>query len=200
MQNTFKILAEKLERDGTVWHYVEGVVYTPGQVDTDFDTMTAEDLEKMAHNFIASGLVNKIDVMHDKVDSGAQVVESFIAREGDPVYSAGQWVLKSRIPEGVVWDDVLKGKLNGYSFHASVRKVPAKVLVSIAQLAAGITESNNDEAVIAKHTHNFYIEFDENGQVHLGMTDSQLDHVHSITATTVVNMAMEHNHRFFVEL
>lgn len=189
---------EKVE-DGTVYHYVEGEVYRPLQVDTDFETMTAHDIQKMAHRFVSEGMIDKIDIMHNQMPSGAKVVESFIARKDDPVYPEGSWILKVRMPEGQLWDDIKSGKYNGFSFQATTLKVPKTVLVDIAQIAQGETEPNTDTEKIAEHTHEYYVEFDSEGRVTFGVTTTSEGHAHMISGTVTTDQAKGHSHRFFVE-
>lgn len=194
---TFRHITEKMGGDGVVYHYVEGVVYAPLEVDTHFETMTAADIEEMAHDFIASGRVGQIDVMHDELPSGAKVVESWIVRKGDDDYPEGAWVLRTRIPDGPLWEAIKSGKLNGYSFQALVNKVPKKVLVDIARIAEGETEENTEEEV-ERHRHEYYVEFDRDGRVTMGLTTNVLGHAHRITGTVVTETEAGHNHRFFV--
>ena len=180
-------------------HYVYGVVYEPLQVDTDWESMTPYDVKKMAHDFLASGKVSNIDIMHNRKPSGAKVVESFIARKGDPDYPEGAWVLGVLVPEGDLWDDIRAGKLNGFSVDMKVTKVPKKVTVDLARIAIGDTELNTAIDQTPPHSHKYYIEFDSEGRVILGMTDEVEGHSHSIIGTVATEMTMGHAHRFFVE-
>lgn len=195
--STLKI-AEKDDGEGE-FHYVKGVVYTPMQVDTDGETMTAADIRKMAHEFIAQGLVDKIDVMHDKRPSGAQVVESYIAVPNDPEgFEDGAWIMTVRMPEGPLWDEVKSGELNGFSFHAEVSKTPVRAVIEIVRSAVGATYENTDDEIVPPHTHTFFVELDDNGRVVRGFTDRQLDHVHQIRGTVVTEQAFGHSHRYGV--
>jgi hypothetical protein len=193
------IVKTDVESDSSEYHYVYGVVYSPLEIDTDWESMTADDIRKMAHEFIASGQVYSIDVMHNECPSGAQVVESFIARKGDPDYNEGDWVLGVQMPDGELWNEIKSGNLNGFSVQMSVVKVPKKVLVDIAQIAIGDTELNNTDEVLPFHKHEYYIEFDSNGRVSLGMTDEEMGHLHQIISTVVTENELGHNHRFFIE-
>lgn len=79
---------------------VYGEVYAPDVIDSQGDTMSAAEIRKMAHHFLAEGRVKQIDVQHNNQVCGAKVVESFIAREGDPTFipsgrSEGVLVLRS---------------------------------------------------------------------------------------------------------
>ncbi len=62
---------------------VYGEVYAPSGVpDSQGDVMSAEAIRKMAHKFLADMRVDQIDINHDHSMTGANVVESFIARRG----------------------------------------------------------------------------------------------------------------------
>ena len=68
---------------------VYGEVYVPDRRDSDGNFMTAETIEKMAHDFMMNSCNSQISKSHDgNADKGC-VVESFIAREGDPDFIAG---------------------------------------------------------------------------------------------------------------
>lgn len=178
-------------------HYVYGVVYVPEMIDTDGETMTAQDVKKMAHDFLASGRVKNIDLQHNGKRTGAEVVESFIARAGDPDYPEGAWVLGVRIKDGPLWEAVKRGEINGFSFAGKVNRVVVQgVTVAKARVVIGMTEENTDGP--PPHTHSFYVEFDEDGQVVMGMTDEVQGHVHAILAPVVTEEAEDHAHRFFV--
>lgn len=195
---TFKIQREGLSDAGNGTHFVEGPVYSPLQVDTDGESMTASDIRKMAHDFVSSGMISQIDVMHNRTPSGVRVVESYIAKTDDPSYSEGTWVLGCSVPEGPVWEDIKAGKLNGYSFDASVKKVPRRVMVDIAKIATGRVAVNTDQDVIPAHSHSFYVEFTSEGRISMGFTDEQVGHTHTIKGTVVTEEAMGHTHRFGV--
>ncbi len=188
---------EKRERPR--YHYVYGVVYAPLEVDTDWETITPEDVRKMAHEFLASGKVTRIDWQHNRQETGAEVVESFIARPGDPDYPEGAWVLGVRIPEGPVWEAVKAGKINGFSVDMSAVKVPKRVAVDIARIALGSTEENVNGDEVPPHRHEYYVEFDSEGNVVFGTTSEEMGHVHRIAATVRTEEARGHVHRYFVE-
>lgn len=177
-----------------------GETYLPLEVDTDNESITPSDLERMAHDFIAKGNTRNIDIMHNNLPCGAEVVESFIAREGDPEFTPGSWVVKVRIPkDSEVAKDILNGKLNGFSLEMKAYKVPLRVAVEIARVVVGRTEDSTSEEV-PPHSHDYYIEFGEDGEVLFGVTSEELGHKHTISGTVVTDVADNHNHRFFVEV
>lgn len=180
------------------YHYVFGEVYAPLQVDTDGEAMTSGDIRKMAHDFIAAGMVKAIDRDHNQVVCGAEVVESFIARGNDPDYREGAWVLGVRMKGGSIWEAIKSGEINGFSVDALVHKSIQTVLVELTRIASGDTEPNQEEDVLA-HSHVFYTEFLDNGRIKFGTTDEVLGHFHTISGTVVTDKAMGHTHRYFVE-
>lgn len=176
---------------------VYGVVYSPNHIDTDWETMTAEEIQKMAWDFLANKESDKIDVQHDLIESGCVVVESFIARPGDPDFPEGSWVLGVKCTDEV-WKQVKDGDLNGYSFYGSVTKYPAKVLIEVAKQITGITEKSTID-IIPFHEHTFIINFDAKGGIVSGKTDNVLGHSHKIKRGTATEVELDHSHRLFLE-
>jgi len=180
--------------------YVYGETYIPLEVDSDGESITPADIEQMAHDFLAKGWTKNVDIMHNNIPCGAEIVESFIAKEGDPEFTPGAWVVKVRIPRNSeIAKAIIKGELNGFSLQMRAFKVPVKVAVSIAKIVVGTTEVNTDEETPA-HRHDYYIELDDNGNVLFGITDEVLGHKHTISGTVVTDVSENHNHRFFVEI
>lgn len=170
-----------------------GVVYAPNEIDTWGDMMRAEDIKKMAHRFMQLDDVRKtIDTMHDEESNGSYPIESFIARAGDPDYPEGAWVLGVKIPDKKLWQRVEKGELAGFSFQAMVRKLPAVVELDVSVDNFGQTEQFGD------HTHLFWAEINDDGQVVAGRTSTVKGHSHEILGGTKTEEALGHSHRFFV--
>jgi len=181
------------------FHYVYGEVYAPDIVDTDGESMTAEDIQKMAHDFIASGLVRALDTEHNNQLCGAEIVESFIARKGDPDYAEGAWVLGVRMTEGPLWERVKSGDLNSFSVEALVTKVPSDRELPNLGFVAGTTLLPVAKDGVEPHKHAFFLQFDNQGRVVFGKTDVVADHYHEIIGTVTTEQAMGHAHRFFLE-
>ena len=81
-------------------------------VDTDGEAMTANEIQKMAHGFLAAGRTDKIDVGHNLKESGCVVVESFLARKGDADgFINGAWVLGVKVLPDELWEAVKTGEL-----------------------------------------------------------------------------------------
>ncbi|PFS53464.1 hypothetical protein COK41_28765 [Bacillus cereus] len=101
---------------------VYGIVYSPGSAedssthDAHGDFMTAEDIEKSAHNFIAK--YRNIDAQHDFNAGAGEVVESYVAPvdmdiNGETI-TKGTWVLVTKATDEI-WKDIQDGKMTGYS-------------------------------------------------------------------------------------
>lgn len=166
-------------------------VYAPGRPDADKEFMTAEQIEKTAHNFVRSGRMGQIDVMHDNKIIKASVVESFIARKGNPEgYIPDSWVVGVHVADPGVWADIKSGKINGFSMEAMVTKHPREVLLSIPPVITGMTTKSED------HDHKFYVHYDEDGNFKGGVTDTVQDHMHEILHGTHTTVVKGHSHRF----
>lgn len=176
---------------------VYGEVYIPDRIDTDHETMSKDDVEKMAWKFLAKGKIDKIDIQHDLVESGCEVVESFIARKGWEPWVEGAWVLGVKCTDET-WKAVKSGDLNGFSFYGSSKKAPAKVLVEVAKQIAGITEENTED-ILPPHSHTFVVNLDNKGNIVSGKTDLVMEHSHPIKHGTATEEEVDHRHRLVLE-
>ena len=174
---------------------VYGEVYAPGFPDSQGDFMTAETIQKMAHEFMRKGLVDKIDLHHSQVESGCYVVESFIARADDPVFIPGAWVLGVKVPDPDVWALVKSGELNGFSFDGEGFRVETVLEIDMPDYIEGETVD------VLGHSHSFFVRYDRDGTFLGGRTGPGPDgHVHKILRGTVTETTEDHAHRFsFVE-
>lgn len=178
---------------------VYGEVYAPLQIDTDGEAMLASDIKKMAHDFLASGRVNKIDVQHCLEESGCLVVESFLARVGDPDgFLDGAWVLGVKVIPDDLWAMVLSGELNGFSFYGPVIPVPVQATVQMTKSLVGTTEQSSDEGLLPPHEHPLDLQFTLDGKVVPALTGVALGHRHVVMRTTATEMEMEHAHRMIL--
>lgn len=132
---------------------VYGIVYSPGSAedssthDAHGDFMTAEDIEKSAHNFIAK--YRNIDAQHDFNAGAGEVVESYVAPvdmdiNGETI-TKGTWVLVTKATDEI-WKDIQDGKMTGYSLagvaeteviEEEVTKTEEKQMKSFLQLMKG---------------------------------------------------------------
>lgn len=172
---------------------VTAEVYAPNVIDTWGDVMRDEDVRQMAYRFMQLvNMTKSIDTNHNNVPNGSYPIESFIAREGDTEYTPGAWVLSTKIVDSNVWADVKSGKLNGYSFEAMVRKLPAVAILEVTRDNLGVTEKAND------HEHIFIAILNDDGVVVAGRTNTVKGHAHDILAGTATEVADNHKHRFFI--
>lgn len=173
-------------------HLVYGEVYSPMVPDSQGDFMQAVAIEEMAHQFMREGRVTKIDVEHNLQEAGCYVVESFIARKGDPDFSEGAWVLGVHIPNPEVWAKVKKGDINGFSMYGTGKRVERVLEIELPD--DGILKGDTGEE--AGHAHEFFLKFDEEGNFLGGETDKVDGHSHRIVAGTVTETASGHSHRY----
>ncbi|WP_321822919.1 XkdF-like putative serine protease domain-containing protein [Pyramidobacter piscolens] len=105
---------------------VYGEVYAPNERDTDGNWMTAETIEKMAHQFMREARVQQIDKNHAGAKDKGEVVESFIVRKGDPDFTEGAWVVGVHIPDAAIWEQIEKGELTGFSIEGTGHLIEEK--------------------------------------------------------------------------
>lgn len=174
-----------------VWRQIlYSEVYAPMVVDTHGDYMSAETIETMAHNFLKDGYQRNIDVMHDGNHVTACIVESYIAREGDPDFTAGAWVVGIHVEDEALWADVVSGKLNGLSLEALATFEDKTVEVSIPDLIEGTT------SVDQSHSHTFRAKYNDKGEFVGGVTDEVEGHTHTISHPTFTETVEGHCHKF----
>ncbi len=183
---------------------VWGEVYVPNIPDTQEEYMTAVEIEKIAHKFMMDGLtVGAVDVEHDgDVRPTCYVVESFIARAGDPDFIEGAWVAAVKICDTELWEAVKSGEFNGFSMKASVFTTEREVELDIPDLIEGRTQIGSDGD---DHRHTYTVKFDSEG-VFLGGHASVVNgHKHSIRRRSISEkasdpagkeLADEHFHRY----
>jgi len=170
---------------------VYGEVYAPNRLDAHNEFMTEEEIRKAAWAFAKKGINQRVDVQHDnKVVANVEVVESFIAREDDPVFIAGSWVIGVHIDDDETWERVMAGELNGFSMEALVRRHESEVELEFPDTLTGVTTEYKD------HTHTFVINYDRSGNLLGGFTNTVDGHYHEITAGTVTEGAAGHRHGF----
>ncbi len=184
-----------IKKSETMKRIVYGEVYAPGVPDADNEFMDAETIEKMAHQFMKDMNLRNIDVQHDNnLVENACVVESFIARKGDPDFIAGSWVVGVHVPDDATWNRIIKGEINGFSLEAMVYKQPMTMEIEVPPVLSGKTSKSDD------HEHEFFVSYDEQGNFLGGVTDEVNGHKHVIKRGTATEPEAGHSHRFsFIE-
>jgi hypothetical protein len=175
---------------------VWGEVYAPGVPDTDGEFMSAETIEKMAYEFMRNQRLTKVDKHHNnEIVEDTCVVESFVARKGDPDFIEGAWVVGVHVPDKDTWAEVEKQELNGFSLEAMVKKRKTTLTMEIPSVLSGKTDNADN------HTHEFFVTYDDDGNFLGGKTSVSMGHSHSIKRGTVTEEYDGHAHRFsYVEL
>jgi hypothetical protein len=187
-----EVSIKKLDKDEQV---VFGEVYAPGFPDSQGDFMSPDEIKKMAYNFLRKGITSNIDLNHSETPSGCYVVESFIARDDDPVFIPGSWVMGVKVPDAATWSLVKSGELNGFSLDGFGVRTPTTYTIEMPELLKGETiEASN-------HSHAFTVRYDQKGNFLGGCTNPGPDgHIHKIERGTVTEPTNNHSHRFsFVE-
>jgi hypothetical protein len=178
---------------------VFGEVYIPMVPDSDNEFMDAVSIKKMAYEFMRRKRQGNVDKFHTNVISeGASVVESFIARKGDPLFTEGAWVVGVHIPDDDDWAKVKKGKINGFSMEAFVVKTPVEVEMDLPCTIPGKT-MKAEGGDVEDHEHEFMVTYDESGKFIGGRTSVEKGHYHVIkrgTLTEGPSSGASHHHKF----
>ena len=172
---------------------VTGQVYAPDTLDAHGHFMTAKELKSVAHNFLADGLLTSIDVQHDNNPVDAVIVESFIARKGDPDFEEGAWVATTKVNDPTVWKLIKDGRINGYSFEILTYRQDLVVEIEYKSWYYGFTDPDPHD----RHTHPFIVRLDDNGEIIPTMTGLGSDGSapHPITKSNLTGAASGHTHR-----
>lgn len=186
-----KLVVRKADADLQI---VYSEVWAPNMPDAMGDFMTVDEVRKMAHGFLASNITNSVDTMHDNLQNGSVVVESFIARENDPDgFIQDAWVVGVYIPDPELWDRVMKGELNGFSMEAMVEIEEVVLEVDFPEHIETVTV-NDDSG----HSHKVSVRFGADGSFLGGETDEVDGHKHTIEKMTHTTKTDGHQHRMFL--
>lgn len=174
---------------------VMGVVYSPGLPDSHGDFMSAVEIKKACYDFMARGDMHAVDIMHDNIRYGCEIVECFIVRPGDPDFPIpGAWVAAVHCPDPI-WERVEKGELNGFSMEAIAYRETKEIDLEFPPSVRGTTTKDDD------HTHEFEIMFDPEGEFIGGKTSIAVDsagrsHYHAIKKGVMTEPGLHGHHCF----
>jgi hypothetical protein len=156
------------------------------------DFHTAESVRQFAYTFMVNGF--GLDVNHDNGDWEGKlyVVESFIARQNDPDFVEGAWVVGMYIPDDELWGKVLRNELQGYSWEGYVTSQEAVLKVPGIRARVGFT----GPAVSDGHRHSFFVLLDDDGRPVMGGTSVDNGHAHDIYDHTVTESNLGHTHLY----
>lgn len=186
--------------DGQYEQYVMCELLIPNTPNRYGDIMTEDGIREAAFEFARQGY--GLDVNHDNEDvksSKLVVMESFIAREGDPTFTPGSWVVGMKILDDEVWQQVLDGELNGFSYEAEVFMTPILIQNLKNRQVSGQTEPDPVDG----HTHTYLVLLDPLNVPISGGTGVTNGHSHRISIHTVTDQATtmagrSHSHRYQV--
>lgn len=120
----FKVVKAMSEEKRLVY----GEVLVPEVVDSQGDIISAEEIEKAAHNYLRKSRL--VGYRHSRKEN-AEVVESYIAPfdmdfgEGKKVIK-GTWIMAAKVLDDAAWEQVKRGELNGWSIGAWSESRPEK--------------------------------------------------------------------------
>lgn len=181
-------------REDRTWERVVfGEVLVPETPNLYGDYWTKEAIRHAAYLFAEQGY--GIDLEHDNVDlTGLKVivVETFIARPGDPDFIEGSWVVGMKILDDDMWEAVLNNEINGYSYEAIVEFMDAILTMEDDGIRVGVTEPDLEDG----HTHEYMVMVDEDNRPISGGTSETDGHSHTISTHTVTDEAEGHTHRY----
>jgi hypothetical protein len=159
------------------------------------DIYTDEAIREFVEEFARQG--HGLDIQHDEVDVDGEkllMVESFIARPGDPDFIEGSWVVGLKILDDATWEKVVSGELNGFSFQAECLMTEIEVETLTPREVSGVTEPYLPDG----HTHTYMVLLDTLNNVIAGGTGVTDGHSHTISRHSVTKEAEGHTHRFQV--
>ena len=181
--------------DGGFEQIVMAEVLIPNVPNSYGDIYTEAAIREFCYTYAIQGY--GIDVYHEQEDiigTGAVVVESFIARAGDPDFHPGSWVVAMKILDDDLWQEILDGKINGYSYEALTFLTPVVYQNLRERQISGITEPDPHDG----HTHSYLVVLDATNRPVAGGTSLTNGHSHTISRHTTTDSANGHTHRYQV--
>lgn len=168
-------------------------VIVPDVPDVEGDVHSREEIRKAQMAFMRKGTMGNIDWQHNRTPDGSFIVESFLARENDPDFIAGSWVIGVHVPDAAKWAMVKGGEFNAFSYDGYGTRVPTTIEMEIPEQISGLTGEARG------HKHRFFAKFDASGRFLGGQTDDVGGHSHVIARGTLTEPAGDgHAHTFAV--
>jgi DNA adenine methylase len=104
-----------------------GVVLEPEEIDAQKDTVSIEEIEQAAYRFMED--FGNLGLQHSEIINGRTVLlESYIApvdfEVGTEKVKAGSWLMKLRIVDEDLWEEIKSGAITGYSIGGSAIRKP----------------------------------------------------------------------------
>lgn len=174
----------------------ERVVYAeliiPEYLNTYNDFHTERSVREFAYAYMIHGFSVDLEHQGGALDGRAYVVESFVARDSDPDFIPGSWVIGVYVPDDELWQDILDGEINGFSYRAMTYAVDAEIDAPFTSMHFGITEPDP----IDGHAHGYFVLVDSDDKIIFGGTENAQDHEHPILRHTFTEEASGHVHVF----
>lgn len=126
---TLKLLRKAEEAAGSEEERtVFGIVLEPETVDSQNDVYSEEEVRKTAHRFMER--YQQFGLMHEEIVPSIMPLESYLAPvdfsiAGQKV-KKGTWLLRVRVLDDAIWQDVKSGALTGFSIGGSAIRRPEK--------------------------------------------------------------------------
>lgn len=185
------LLYDPTKRDADGWHRVVfGEVIIPDVPNVYGDFHSRESVRQFAYGFMLNGFRFDLEHDNDDVSNEVKVVESFIARDNDPDFVAGSWVLGIQILNDDIWNRVISGELNGFSYEAMVRMFGVDLDGETSLFRRGMTQPSLTDG----HQHAFYLVLDDEGRPIAGSTSVNDGHYHGIVRHTITESHAGHQH------
>lgn len=136
---------------------VTGVVYEPNVPDSHGEFMTADEIEKTAHQFMKDA--RNVDLAHNFASGYGEVIESYVAKSdhyvGNQLVKKGSWVASVYVIDDDAWHRIKKGEITSFSmggFGERVVKSEEEQKSIVAAIVEGIkkvlstSKSEEDDA------------------------------------------------------
>lgn len=186
--------------NGEYERVVMAEVLIPDTPNSYGDIYSRSAIKEFAYLYAKTGY--GIDVNHDNNDVkklGVYVVESFIARDGDPLFVPGSWVVAMKVEDDILWNKILNNEINGYSYQADVTVFPVELQNLRNRMVTGQTQADITDG----HTHDFVVVLDPLNRPISGGTSTVNGHCHKIVTHTYTEagaalLGAPHKHRYQV--
>jgi hypothetical protein len=103
---------------------VAAIVYSPGEIDSQGDTTTAEEIEEACHKFNLGH--PRFRVNHGSKDIDVDLLESYTlpltGKIGKERVVKGSWIILAKIKDKEVWEQIDSGDLTGISMRGFANK------------------------------------------------------------------------------
>lgn len=116
-KRVYKSIYSKIRKVDNYRHWITGVVLEPDTIDLQGDVITEDDVRLAMEGYMLNSQL--VGHQHQEV-AKASVVECYLAPENFDVEGLdsvrkGSWVLTVKVFDDDLWNDVLDGKLTGFS-------------------------------------------------------------------------------------